>query len=223
VTGAGPPPAVAGVAEGLALAVLLSEFAMLRAPLLRNQVRLYAAQSVLVSGFALLAGSLESAPELFALAGASFALKAVVVPLIVTRMLRWADVRLVASHRAGVASMTLLAAAVGLLGVLVATSLPVRSAPLPPAVFDLATATVLVAFLLVILRSDVVSQAVGFFALENGVTLASLVIAAMVPLVVEVAFLFDLLVAVVVFAVLMRAHHERRETLSTHLLDRLKG
>ena len=78
-------------------------------------------------------------------------------------------------------------------------------------------------FLLVILRSDVVSQAVGFFSLENGVSVASLVVAAGLPLIVEVAFFFDLLVAVVVFGVLMRVHHARTQTLSTTVLDRLRG
>jgi hydrogenase-4 component E len=75
----------------------------------------------------------------------------------------------------------------------------------------------------VIVRNDVVSQAVGFFSLENGVSLASLVLAAGLPLIVEVAFLFDLLVAVVVFGVLMRVHHGRARTLSTRALDRLQG
>ncbi len=72
-------------------------------------------------------------------------------------------------------------------------------------------------------RADVVSQAVGFFSLENGVSVASLVVAAGLPLVVEVAFLFDLLVAVVVFGVIMRVHHGRTKTLSTEELDRLRG
>jgi hydrogenase-4 component E len=74
-----------------------------------------------------------------------------------------------------------------------------------------------------IVRSDVVSQAIGFFSLENGVSLASLVVAAGLPLILEVAFLFDLLVAVVVFGVLMRVHHGRTATLSTTGLDRLRG
>jgi len=39
----------------------------------------------------------------------------------------------------------------------------------------------------------------------------------------EVAFLFDLLVAVVVFGVLMRTHHRRTRSLSTETLDRLRG
>ena len=63
--------------------------------------------------------------------------------------------------------------------------------------------------MLMIVRRDVASQAIGFFALENGVSLASLVVAAGLPLILEVAFLFDLLVAVVVFGVLIRVQHEQ--------------
>ena len=74
----------------------------------------------------------------------------------------------------------------------------------------------LVAFVLMIVRRDVRRQAVGFFSLENGVSLAGLVVAAGLPLILEVAFLFDLLVAVVVFGVPDAAHHRRRtRTLST--------
>ena len=84
-------------------------------------------------------------------------------------------------------------------------------------------AVVLVAFVLMILRRDVVSQAIGFFSLENGVSMASLVVAAGLPLILEVAFLFDLLVAVVVFGVLIRLHHSRTSSLSTRSIDRLRG
>jgi hydrogenase-4 component E len=55
------------------------------------------------------------------------------------------------------------------------------------------------------------------------VSLVSLVVAAGLPLILEVAFLFDLLVAVVVFGVLMQVHHHRARSLSTEHLTRLKG
>ncbi len=61
------------------------------------------------------------------------------------------------------------------------------------------------------------------FSLENGVSLASLVVAAGLPLILEVAFLFDLLLAVVVFGALMRLHHARTDTLSTAGLTSLRG
>ncbi len=221
-----PPPvpsSFSGGAEAIAVLVLLSEFAMLRAPLSRSQVRLYAFQSLAVTALAFFVAATQHVPELYALAGFSFLLKVVFVPGIVLRLLKDARVDLVASNRLGVATMVLLAIALSAFAFFVVGRLPVRSHSLPTPALGLAAAVILVAFLLVMLRSDVVSQAVGFFSLENGVSVASLVVAAGLPLIVEVAFLFDLLVAVVVFGVLMRVHHGRTQSLSTDVLDRLKG
>ena len=217
------PSTFSGVAEGLAVVVLLTEFAMLRAPLSRSQIRLYSFQSLMVSALAAYVAAARGIPDLYALAALSLGLKVIVVPIIVLRLLRDARVELVASNRWNVATMTLLAIALAVFAIFIIGSLPVHSHSLPAAAFGLSAAVVLVSFVLVILRSDVVSQAVGFFSLENGVSVASLVVAAGLPLVVEVAFLFDLLVAVVVFGVLMRVHHSRTATLSTDILDRLKG
>jgi hydrogenase-4 component E len=224
VSAAPPVPSTfSGGSEAIALVVLLTEFAMLRAPLSRSQIRLYAFQSLAVSALAVFVAATQHEPELYILAGLSFALKVVLVPGIVLRLLRDARVDVAASNRLGVATMVLLAIAISVFGFFVVGSLPVHSHSLPAPALGMAAAVILVAFLLVILRSDVVSQAVGFFSLENGVSVASLVVAAGLPLIVEVAFLFDLLVAVVVFGVLMRVHHGRTQTLSTDVLDRLRG
>jgi hydrogenase-4 component E len=196
---------------------------MLRAPLSRSQVRLYAFQSLAVSALAVFVAATQHVPELYVLAGLSFVLKVVLVPAIILRLLRDARVDVAASNRLGVATMVLLAIAISAFGFFVVGRLPVHSRSLPTPALGMAAAVILVAFLLVILRSDVVSQAVGFFSLENGVSVASLVVAARLPLIVEVAFLFDLLVAVVVFGVLIRVHHGRTQTLSTDVLDRLRG
>jgi hydrogenase-4 component E len=82
---------------------------------------------------------------------------------------------------------------------------------------------VLVAFVLMIMRRDVASQAIGFLSLENGVSLTSLVVAAGMPLILEVAFLFDLLVAALVFGLLIRVLHGRAESMFTAELTRLRG
>jgi len=217
------PTTFTGGSEAIALVVLLSEFAMLRAPLSRSQIRLYAFQSLAVSGLSVLVAATRHVDELFVLAGLSFLLKVVVVPGIMLRLVRESRVDLVGSHRLGVASMVLLALVAAAFGFFVVSSIPLHSRTLPAPSLGLAAAVILVAFLLVILRSDVVSQALGFFALENGVSVASVVLAAGLPLILEVAFLFDLMVAVVVFGVLIRVHHGRTQTLSTDALDRLRG
>ena len=218
---------VPGVFEGganvVAVLVLLAEFAMLRAQLLRTQVRLYAWQSLFVAVLAVLVGAEEGIPELYVLAALSVALKVVIVPLVVLRLLRDADTDIAGSGRFGVASAVLLAIGVAAFGLFVLNSLHFAKAALPTTALCLAGAVVLVAFVLMIVRSDVVSQAIGFYSLENGVSLASLVVAARLPLIVEVVFLFDLLVAVVVFGVLMKVHHARTASLSTETLTRLRG
>lgn len=217
------PSSFAGVAEGIAVLVLLTEFAMLRAPLNRSQLRLYAFQSLAVTGLAAYVAASRGIPELYALAGLSLVLKVIVVPTVVLRLLMRSRVELAGSLRVNAATTTLMAIVLSIFAVAVVGSLTVHSRSLPASAFAIAVAVILVAFLLVIVRSDVVSQAVGFFSLENGVSMASLVVAAGLPLVVEVAFLFDLLVAVVVFGVLMRVHQARSGTLSTEDFDRLKG
>jgi hydrogenase-4 component E len=216
------PPAFFGVADAIALLVVLSEFAMLRSTLARTQVRLYAFQSLCVVGLAVLLGALRHVPEAYGVAGISFVIKVVVIPAVVLRLLVGVEVEVAGSERLKVASMTLIALAVGAFGLFILERVPVTST-LPVAALGLAMAAVLVAFLLVILRGDVVSQAVGFFALENGVSVASLVLASRLPLLAEVTFFFDLLVAVVFFGVLVRVHHGRTGTLSTDVLDRLRG
>jgi hydrogenase-4 component E len=171
-------------------------------------------------------GASQHAGELYALAALSFVLKVVVVPAVVLRLLAEAEVDLAGSHRFGVATAFLVGVIVSVVGFLAIGDMhfgPLAGHGLPVPALGAATATVLVSFVLVMFRADVVSQAVGFFSMENGVSVASLVVAARMPLILEVGFLFDLLVAVVAFGVLMRAHHRRAASLSTETLDQLRG
>lgn len=221
-----PPTTFSGLTEALAVLVLLVVFAMLREALLRSQVRLYAIQSIAVSALAGVLAASQHAGDLYALAGLSFALKAVIVPAVVLHLLGEAEVDLAGSHRFGVATMVLTGVVVAVFGFLAVGAVhlnPARSGGLPVPALSAAAATVLVSFVLVMFRSDVVSQVVGFFSMENGVSVASLVFAARMPLVLEVSFLFDLLVAALAFGVIMRAHHRRTASLSTETLDHLRG
>jgi hydrogenase-4 component E len=230
-TGLAAPSVFAGSANVIAVGVLLAEFGMFRQALLRDQVRLYAAQSVLISALAAVVAATRHLPELYALAGLSFALKAVVVPLVLRRLLRglgargtspgWTDIA--GTGSLSLASTVLVAIAVAAFGIFSVAALGIRSAVLPPAALAVSVGVVLVAFVLMIIRRDVASQAIGLFSLENGISLTSLVVAAGLPLILEVIFLFDLLVAVVVVGLLIRVHHGSARSLSTADLTSLRG
>ncbi len=226
-----PPGVFSGSANVIAVGVLLLEFGMFRQALLRDQVRLYAAQSALISVLAVVVAAARHLPDLYVLAGLSFALKVVIVPLVLRRLLRglgargegpgWTDIA--GSGSLSLASTVLLAIAVAAFGVFSIAALGMRSPVLPGTALAISVAVVLVSFVLMIMRRDVASQAIGFFSLENGVSLTSLVVAAGLPLILEVVFLFDLLVAALVFGLLIRVHHGRAESLSTAELTSLRG
>ena len=219
----GPPSVFAGGSNVIAVLVLLLEFGMFRQALLRDQVRLYAAQSAAVSVLAVIVAAARHLPELYVLAALSAALKVVAVPAVLRRLLRGTEDEIAGSGAMSLASTVLVAIAVAAFGFFAVGTLGIQSPALPVAALGLAIAVVLVAFVLMIVRRDVVSQSVGFFSLENGVSLAALVVAAQMPLILAVAFLFDLLVVVVVFGVLIRVHHGRAESLSTAELTSLRG
>lgn len=226
------PGVYQGAANVIAAVMLLLEFGMLRQALVRDQIRLYMAQSALISVLAIVIAADRNLPDLYALAGLSFALKVVAVPLVLRRLLGRAGGN---GHDeeepAGVAgSYTLSPASAVLAGIVLAAigffcfgAYHIHGSAAPATALAIAGAMVLVAFGLMIVRRDVASQAVGFFTLENAISLAALVVAAGLPLILETAFLFDLLVAVVVFSMLIRAHHTRAESLSTADLTRLRG
>jgi hydrogenase-4 component E len=224
------PSALSGGANVIAVGVLLAEFGMFRQALLRDQVRLYVTQSVLLSALAIVVAATRQLPDLYVLAALSFALKAVVVPAVLRRLLRgtgaignprWGDIA--GSHALSVASAVLIAIAVAAFGFFTVAALGLRSPVLPATALSVSVAVILVAFVLMIVRRDVISQAIGFLSLENGVSMTALVVAASLPLILEIVFLFDLLAAVAVFGLLIRVHHGRADSLSTADLTSLRG
>jgi hydrogenase-4 component E len=91
------------------------------------------------------------------------------------------------------------------------------------AALAIAVAAILIAFLLMIIRPYAPSQLLGFLSVENGATLAALVVAPGLPLILAVLLLFDVLIGVVVFVVLVQYLAMERSSVSTHVLDRLRG
>jgi hydrogenase-4 component E len=221
------PGVYEGVANAVAALMLLLEFGMLRQAMVRDQVRLYAAQSALISVLAVVIAADRNLPDLYALAALSGALKVVAVPLVLRRLLGGPigeeTPGVAGSYTLGPASAVLACIGLAAFGFFCFGSLGFHSPEAPATALAIAAAMVFVAFGLMIVRRDVASQAIGFFSLENAISLTSLVVAAGLPLLLETAFLFDLLLAVVVFGMLIRAHHSRAASLSTSDLTKLRG
>jgi formate hydrogenlyase subunit 4/hydrogenase-4 membrane subunit HyfE len=208
-----------------AVCVLLAEYGMLRSQDIWEQLRLYSIGSLLVAALAIAtAADGRGSSELYVLGAVTIALKALLFPLGIRYVLRnlEADARVPASI--GVPSSILLAIVLSSFSFVVLRGVHVGGVPaLPLSALPVAVAGVLVAFLLMVLRPYAPSQLLGFLVLENAVSVASLVIAPGLPLILALLLLFDVLVGVLVFVVLVQYLAVERTAVRTDVLDRLTG
>jgi formate hydrogenlyase subunit 4/hydrogenase-4 membrane subunit HyfE len=214
----------AGTATVIAVGVLLLEFGMLRSQDVWELLWLYGLASFLIGILAFAAAATGHDRGLYVLGAITIGFKALVVPLGVGTLLRNLEVPERVPSVIGVPSAVL--AGIALSGFAFYTlsrlQLP-EPGRLPLAALAIAVAAVLVAFLLMIVRPYAPAQLLGFLTVENGATLASLVVAPGLPLILAVLLLFDVLIGVVIFVVLVQYLAMERRTVTTHVLDRLQG
>jgi hydrogenase-4 component E len=73
------------------------------------------------------------------------------------------------------------------------------------------------------IRQEAISQVMGLLVLENGIFLGAQILVPGMPMLIEIVILFDLLVAVACFGVLVRYLSSSAGTTSSHELRRLVG
>jgi hydrogenase-4 component E len=214
-----------GTAIVISVFVLLAEYGMLRSQDAWEQLRLYSLSSVGVAVLAVVtAAGGHGSSSLYVLGAVTIALKALLFPIGIRFVLRNLEVDPQLPSTIGVPSSILLAILLSGFSFVVLRDVHVGAeAALPLSALPVAVAGVLVAFLLMILRPHASSQLVGFLVLENAVSLATLVIAPGLPLVLALLLLFDVLIGVIVFVVLVQYLAVERTAVRTDILDRLSG
>jgi formate hydrogenlyase subunit 4/hydrogenase-4 membrane subunit HyfE len=219
-------PSVFGSAATItAVAVLLAEFGMLRSQEVWEQLSLYAAGSLFVAVLAVVtAATGHGASSLYVLALTTVAVKAALFPLGIRFLLRNLDVETRVPSVLGTASAVLIAVGLCAFAFIALHGIHFGAeAALPLTALPVAVGGVLVAFLLMMLRPYAPSQLLGFLVLENAVSVAALVIAPGLPIILALLLLFDVLIGVVVFVVLVQYLAVARTAVRTDILNRLTG
>ena len=208
-----------------AVLVLLLEFGMLRSQDVWEQLRLYALSSVVVAALAVItAATGHGNSSLYALGAVTIALKALVFPLGIRFVLRRLDAEPRVPSVIGVASGILVAIVLCCFAFVALRPIHIGAeAALPLSALPVAVGGLLIAFLLMVLRPHAPSQLLGFLVLENAVSVASLVIAPGLPIILALLLLFDVLIGVLVFVVLVQYLAVERTAIRTDLLNRLTG
>jgi hydrogenase-4 component E len=197
---------------------MLSAFLMGSRTRLRSLIALFRFQSLLMAGTLAAAVVLLKQPELAAMAVLIFALKVVLIPILLTRAARKANVsgRLPTYLRPTTLSFVA-ALAVGL-----ACFLALRL-PFEGKTFMVSAALMLmfVGFELLIVHKNLFGQGIGFLVLENGISYLSFALGAGMPLFVEIGVLFDLLALLVLATALIARAHLLHRSVATDYMETL--
>ena len=139
----------------------------------------------------------------------SVALKGYVIPKMLFRSLRSANIRHEVQPAVGFAASVVVG--VILLGVSfwMASRVTLPFAPVSSLVLPVGLATILTGLFLIITRKKALTQVVGYLVLENGVSIFGIALAHEEPLLVEMGILLDVFVAV--FAMGIAIFHISRE------------
>ncbi len=208
-----------------AVVVLLLALMMLRSQDVWEQLRLYGFASIVVAALAIAtAASGHGGSSLYVLAAATIALKALLFPVGIRFVLRSLEIDPRVPSTIGVASSILIAVVLSAFAFIALRPVQVGGvAALPLEALPVAVSGILVAFVLMVVRPYAPSQLLGFLVLENAVSVASLVIAAGLPIILALLLLFDVLIGVVVFVVLVQYLAVARTAVRTDVLNRLTG
>jgi len=215
------PEAFAGT---IAMLLLVVQLTLFRSVVISEFIRVYAVQAWLVAAICLGVGITEHGWDLIVLAALTLLFKGILLPRYMQSLARGISARIELPARINVLLSLLIAGALIGISILTSIQLPLHHGAFLPRA-DLATALsmVFIGFLVAILRPNALAQVVAFLTLEDGLFFGTVTLAPGLPFVIGILLLIDVLVAVVVFAVLVRALVEQRSAASVTVFESLRG
>ena len=182
--------------------VLLCAFVVLWRRGLIAIIRALTVQGVALAGVALLLGLHEHDAEPIIVAAVVLALKAIVLPAVLMRIVRSSNETREVEPLVNVPASLLAAAGLTLLAYATTRDI-VAVDPTPQTkAIPIGIAVALIGFFVLVSRRKAVTQIVGFLLLDNGIALVAFLATSGVPLVVELGVALDVLLAVFILQVL---------------------
>jgi hydrogenase-4 component E len=216
----------ASIFSSLAVLSLLLTFVMLGSHWLRNYVYAFAVQSWLIATLSAAVGYFAGYPELYMIAVLTALFRGLVLPYLLMRIIARLNVKRELHAVLQPSSSLVLGALLVMFAFVIANHMN-RQSLLSSHVVVLALTIMLsmkfLGFLMLAVRDEAVSQILGLLVLENGIFLGSQILVPGMPLLIEIVILFDLLIVVACFGMLVRFLVVHAGTTSSRQLNRLVG
>jgi hydrogenase-4 component E len=219
-------PLQASIFSSLAVASLLLTFVMLGSHWLRNYVYAFAVQSWLIAALSACVGYFAGYPELYLIAVLTALFRGLVLPFLLMRIISRLNVKREIHTVLQPSSSLVLGALLVMFAFVIANHMN-RPSLLATHVVVMALTIMFsmkfLGFLMLSVRDEAVSQILGLLVLENGIFLGSQILVPGMPLLIEIVILFDLLIVVACFGMLVRFLVVHAGTTSSRQLNRLVG
>jgi hydrogenase-4 component E len=206
-----------------AAGMLVSAYLMVGQKALVVAIRLYGVQSALLGAVGVAMGLADQRPHLFVTAALTIALKAVVIPWFLLRVVDQVGIRREIEPYVNVPASLLLCSLLTVVGYRVSVGMAGGGQGVSHQIVGVALSLVLIGLFLMVTRRKAITQILALLTIENAVFLVALGATSGMPLVVELGISFDVILAVLVLGVLVNRIVARFETMDTSRLSNLKG
>src|SRR5579859_2403884 len=207
----------------LAAGMLVIQLLMVVQRMLLTNIRLFALQSLLLTGIAGIIAYFHNATHVYLVAVLTLVGKVFFLPRLLNRLVRRIQIDQEIEPLLNSTASMVLCGAFTLLGYIVAR--PFTSLEgLGNNTLAIAITLLLTGFFLMINRRKAISQVLALLTVENGVMLAAVALTTYgMPLVVELGIFFDVMVAVMVLGILVYRIRENFASMDVSKLSQLKG
>jgi hydrogenase-4 component E len=202
--------------------ILLLAFAMLAQRRVMPLINLFALQGLTLCLSTLVVAVTTHQTHLYWSAGLTLALKAMLLPWILHRLVRRLYVKWDVESLINIPITMLVGIGLVIIAFNVAQPISLLSHTISRGTLGIALATVMLAFLMMITRTKAIPQVVGFLAMENGLFLAATSATYGMPMVVELGIALDVLVGAIILGVFFFQIREQFDSLDIRHLERLK-
>jgi hydrogenase-4 component E len=210
------------LAHLLAGGLVLVSFMLLYQNRLYSLLNVFALQAVVLTLSVAWQAYIQQAPHLYITAAIALIFKAIVIPVGLHRIIARLGIHREVENVVSLGPTMIAAMALVALSMVVMLRVNAEADPLAREDLAFALSVVMLGLLMMVTRSNAVSQVVGFMSLENGLILAAAGAKGM-PLVVEISVAFSVLVAFIVIGVFLFRIRERFDTVDIEALDRFQG
>ena len=206
----------------LAAFLLLIAFAMLSQRRILTLIHLFAWQGAALAASTFVVAYTTDQTHLYFSSALTVLLKVMLIPWVLHRLIDRLNVKWDVETLINIPTTMLIGIGLAIFAFALAAPISQMANTLTRSTLGIALASVLLSFLMMIVRRKAVPQVIGFLAMENGLFLAATSATYGMPLVVELGVALDVLVGTFIFGIFFFHIREQFDSLEIRHMEKLK-